>query len=138
MKKKIIFTSITAIVVFLFWIIEDVKREVESALSKYGIEFSGCSFIYPYLKFETVQYDDFYAYNAKLDLRKIISVDALSKMAAIFDVSSSFVKLVIFSLADDSSSLALSIVNSSIFSSLALVIHVVYGTPKFPKVLMAK
>ena len=38
MKKKIIFTSITAIVVFLFWIIEDVKREevVDYVRKKYG------------------------------------------------------------------------------------------------------
>ena len=36
MKKKIIFTSVIAIIVFIFWIVDDVKREVESALNKYG------------------------------------------------------------------------------------------------------
>lgn len=78
MKKKIIFTSVIAIIVFIFWIVDDVKREVESALNKYGVEFSGCSFVYPYLKFETLQYGDLYAYDVKLNMCKFIKIDELS------------------------------------------------------------
>lgn len=78
MKRKIIFTSVIAIIVFIFWIVDDVKREVESALNKYGIEFSGCSFVYPYLKFETLQYGDLYAYGVKLNMCKLVKIDELS------------------------------------------------------------
>jgi len=93
MKKKLLLPIFFAFIAFIWWAIEDILHECRIRLEQYGVEVTHCSFVYPYIKFKVLRYNDWHAYDVNVNIAKVFSLGSLSIKKLVYKRSNSEIDL---------------------------------------------